>query len=130
MAIKYTQWIEEYRTKNPNTALMCKSATGEMIKTFPELTQIRGHVISTLRLNQTPHWWCIDNAGNILDPTEDQFGQIVAYYPRDESLPEPTGKCYNCGKYCYNGNVMCCKTCEQEYATYLQKHSSKLRRII
>jgi hypothetical protein len=116
---KYTQWVKEYKEKNPNTARMCKSATDAMIQTFPELTQIRGHVISTSRLDPAPHWWCINITGNIFDPTENQFGTIVAYYPHDESLPEPTGKCPNCGKYCYNGNTLCCKTCEEEYVAYL-----------
>ena len=116
---KYTDWITKYNIEHPNTKLMCKSATDEMIEAFPELNQIRGHVISTKRFDQAPHWWCTDSKGNILDPTEKQFGQVVAYYPRDESLPEPTGKCPNCGEYCYDGNTMCCKKCETEYLKYL-----------
>lgn len=116
---KYTNWIAQYNTEHPNTTLVYKSATDEMIETFPELNQIRGHVISTKRFDQVPHWWCTDSEGSILDPTEKQFGQVIAYYPHDESLPEPTGKCPNCGEYCYNGNTLCCKTCEEEYLAYL-----------
>jgi len=119
MDSKYTEWIKQFNTDNPNTKSMCNEATDKMISEFPELNQIRGHVISTLRYDQVPHWWCTDNDGNVLDPTEKQFGQIVAYYPHDESLPEPTGKCPNCGEYCYNGKTLCCKDCETEYLAYI-----------
>lgn len=114
----YNEWMEKYNDAH-DVSLMCAEATEEMVIQFPELIRVRGHVISTKRLDEVPHWWCTDPNGNILDPTEKQFGQIIAYYPHDESLPEPTGKCPNCGGYCYTGSTMCCGACEEEYIAYL-----------
>ena len=32
---------------------------------------------------------------------------------------EPTGKCPNCGGYCYEGATLCSDRCEHEYMAYL-----------
>jgi hypothetical protein len=43
---------------------------------------------------------------------------VVGYFPRDESEPEPTGKCPNCGDLCYNGQTCCSDACHSAYVAY------------
>lgn len=34
----------------------------------------------------------------------------------------PTGKCPNCGNFCYEGNYLCSGKCTKEYMTYLNSN--------
>jgi len=33
----------------------------------------------------------------------------------------PTGKCPNCGEYCYDGGDCCSERCHKEYVSYLME---------
>ena len=121
MKIKYNLWIENFIKENSKTRGLCGIATEQMVKTFPDLKRVRGHVQDALITKPIEHWWCIDYEGNIIDPTASQFNFIISYDERNESLPEPTGECPNCGEYCYNNHFCCCKKCEKEYAAYVSK---------
>ena len=75
-----------------------------MIKQFPELKLIRGHYFCMV-WGERMHWWLQTLADDIIDPTVIQFptkGNGV-YEPWDETQKQPTGKCPNCGEYCYDG---------------------------
>lgn len=118
---KYEKWINAFQKENPKTRGLCTTATLSMVKKFPELTRVRGHVEDALCLKPIEHWWCVDSEDNIIDPTATQFSVILSYTKRNENLREPTGKCPNCGNYCYNNHFCCCNKCEREYASYLSK---------
>lgn len=119
MKSEYMVWITEY-LKNNDPKLRCKEATGDMKQQFPELIKVRGHVIGALNNTQRPHWWLIDPiTQEIIDPTESQFLMILKYIPHDETQPEPTGKCPNCGEYCYDYSSVCSDECAEEYKRYL-----------
>jgi|AMWB02.1.fsa_nt_gi hypothetical protein len=115
----YVQWISEW-LQNNDPHLKCATATLEMVSAFPELTRIRGHVWLCGGYER-PHWWCIDKNGDVVDPTASQFNGIVMYEPWDESLPEPTGVCANCGGYTYNHATCCSDKCHAEYCAYISK---------
>ena len=115
---KYKEWILNYNHLNPDTYGMCREATQQFSNDFPELKRVRGHVESALSSKLLPHWWCVDPNGNIIDPTAKQFDYITRYIELDKSQPEPTGKCPNCGEYCYDNDFTCCESCESEYASY------------
>lgn len=118
---KYEYWIERYLLYcDGDVRGRCAEATEEMIKTFPELKRVRGHVQHILNSKQSPHWWCIDPKGNIIDPTAVQFVAIIKYIPHDETSPEPTGRCPNCGEYCYDYNSVCSDKCATEYKSYIE----------
>jgi len=119
----YQEWIDDrLATEDPQTK--CAEWTNEMARVFPELTRVRGQVaLSNLLLRN--HWWLVTPDGQTVDPTASQFdsdyfghAQILAYLPLDESEPEPTGKCPNCGGHCYNGETCCSDTCHRAYASY------------
>jgi len=116
MKLEYYNWISEW-LKNNNPNLKCKEATEEMKNSFPELIRIRGHVLT--EHGERPHWWLTDENKNIIDPTKSQFKLIAGYIPWDESQPEPTGKCPNCGEMCFDYKTLCSEKCEIEYAAYV-----------
>ena len=103
----------------------CAEFTAALVENFPELKRVRGFVTLKSGLRRS-HWWCVDADGNIVDPTASQFeteyfwhAGIAFYEPLNESDPEPTGKCPNCGNYCYDGGVCCSPKCNREYAAYV-----------
>ena len=117
---KYNLWISE----NVNeTYGKCAELTLKMQEAFPELTRVRGHYYC-YTWGEREHWWLFDEENQqIVDPTVDQFPSkgIGEYMPLDESLPEPTGMCPNCGEYCFEGNSMCSENCEISYMAYLNQ---------
>lgn len=50
----------------------CKEMSEALVKEDPELRLVRGYYWDALWGKQG-HWWCEDKAGNIIDPTKDQF---------------------------------------------------------
>ena len=117
MKQEYKIWIKQNVTE---TYGKCAKITKEMQKVFPELSRIRGHYICPI-WGEREHWWLIDKYENIIDPTRGQFPSLGygTYKPWNEGDPEPTGKCPNCGGYCYNGDSVCSKECKVEYLAYL-----------
>lgn len=123
---KYFDWIKNY-SKNNNIEGKCAEVTNLMMMKFPELKRIRGHIKCVVDNNLHSHWWLIDKNNNIIDPTEKQFIIITEYLPHDESAPEPTGKCPNCGNYCYDYKHICSDKCAHEYGEYLNINKWGLR---
>lgn len=120
MKPKYSEWIDVYLLINDPRG-HCAEATEMMKKSFPELLRVRGHVVTAFSPQPRPHWWLIDpTTHEIVDPTESQFLCILQYLPHDESQPEPTGKCPNCGSYCYNHSSVCSDKCGEEYKAYIE----------
>jgi len=99
----------------------CKERCKKMKSHFPELQTVRGHVLFRGRPTKPePHWWLIDSEdGEVLDPTINFELHLTQYQPHDESGPEPTGKCPNCGDYCYDSNYCCSDSCHNAYVAYL-----------
>lgn len=113
---KYNIWI----FKNVKEAYgKCAEVTLKMQKEFPELERIRGHFDCPNR-GRSEHWW-LTLDGSIIDPTQSQFiyFSLNQYEPWDENKPEPTGKCGNCGDYCYNGSYTCSDSCERAVRNYM-----------
>lgn len=105
----YHKWI----SKNVQEAYgKCAEVTLEMERVFPELLRVRGHYYCPL-WGDREHWWLVDFEGNVVDPTASQFPSrgFGVYTPWEEDSPEPTGKCYNCGDYCYEGELTCSERC-------------------
>lgn len=123
MQQKYKQWIENKLLTGDDPHLHCLEWSEEMLAVFPELYLLRGHVL----LNNgwfRPHWWLINPSNDIVDPTERQFSEgfyqgchIIDWLPTDESEP-PTGKCMNCGDYCFNNEFGCSDECIKELERY------------
>jgi hypothetical protein len=113
----YDEWIEANVTE---TKGKCAEVTEQMVAAFPELTRIRGHYYCPAWGERT-HWWCVDQDGNIVDPTKAQFPSEGTghYEPWDESQEEPTGKCPNCGGFIYGGGQVCSDACGSAYTAYL-----------
>lgn len=64
----YQQWIKTYVSPHPDAVRgQCQIIVEQMIETFPELRAASG------KFGDEPHWWCVDPAGSIIDPTRHQF---------------------------------------------------------
>jgi len=123
MKNKYLDWIY----KNIHVSYgKCEETTLWMNKEFPELTRVRGHYYCPIWGERT-HWWLVDPDGEIVDPTVDQFPSkgFGVYEEWTEGDEEPTGKCPNCGEYCYNGSSTCSDKCYTEYASYLNSFGNQ-----
>lgn len=109
MKPQYREWIEHHAPRTPEEARgKCAEVTADMQKEFPELTRVRGHYYCHI-WGERKHWWLIDrDSSEIVDPTVIQFPSKGHghYEPWDEGEPEPTGRCPNCGQYCYTGRLV------------------------
>ncbi len=112
----YQEWIDQV----DETCGTCKTVTKKMAEEFPELRRVRGHYHCWI-WGKRAHWWLIEPGDEVIDPTADQFpskGQ-ERYEEWDEGQPEPTGKCLNCGEYCYNGDQVCSERCHVDFLAHL-----------
>jgi hypothetical protein len=116
----YAQWIAAHVPADPTGT--CREVTAAMGAAFPELKRARGYYLGAGMERRWPHWWLVTADGTIVDPTAAQWPDHGRgfYAERDESEPEPTGKCSNCGEYCYEGRSPCCsEACDREYHAYI-----------
>ncbi len=112
MKALYREWID---ANVPNHRLhygKCKEVCGMMLESFPELTLVRGHYLCTI-WGEREHWWLEDSDGRIIDPTSGQFPTQgrCEYVAWNEENAEPTGRCMNCGSYCYDSGNVCSSAC-------------------
>lgn len=116
---KYQAWIDAHVTE---TYGKCREVSKQMADAFPELTRVRGHYYCPIWGERT-HWWLVTQDGDIVDPTAEQFPSkgLGHYEPWDESQPEPTGRCPNCGGYVFNGDTCCSAACSLEYVAFCQR---------
>jgi hypothetical protein len=86
----------------------CAEVTQQMAAANPSLRRVRGHYYCPI-WGERAHWWLVDRDGKIIDPTAAQFPSKGngTYVEWQEGEKEPSGKCYNCGDYCYDGKVFC-----------------------
>ena len=118
---KYDKWITE--NVPDETYGKCETITGQMNIVFPELKKVRGFYKCPV-WGDREHWWLTTQDGTIVDPTVKQFPSHmidVEYEPWVEGSPEPTGKCPNCGDYCFDHEFCCSDSCKAEYTAYLNK---------
>jgi len=115
--VKYQGWIKENVTEAYGK---CVEVTKQMLEAFPELTRVKGHYHCPFD-GKRPHWWLKTDQGVVVDPTASQFlsGGIMGEYEEwKEGRPEPTGKCMDCGGYCYNNSNFCTQKCLDAYSEY------------
>lgn len=112
MNIEYSNWIMLNYPTPESAKNQCKEASAKMKEDFPELKRVRGHVYTPVEYQ---HWWLTTENGDIVDPTKHQFDIIIEYAERDESEPEPTGKCFECGDFCFANKNFCSEDCETSY---------------
>lgn len=100
--MNYQQWI--YQNVQGDSTGQCEEVTTAMAEAFPELRRVRGHYHCWI-WGKREHWWLVGKHGSVIDPTAAQFPSKGAgrYEEWDESQPESTGMCPNCGEYCYDG---------------------------
>lgn len=110
----YSDWIATNVPKDCHN--LCAETTLKMQEAFPELIRVRGEYMCLITNALYPHWWLVtpDEQRAVVDPTQAQFlsGPQGVYLERDESLPEPTGRCLNCGELCFAGSATCSEDCD------------------
>lgn len=119
---RYAAYLDDVRRRLHDPTGRCREESLAMADAFPELRLVRGHV-RCANGRRYPHWWCVDPDDVVLDPTAAQFALvgILDYEPHPDGAPEPTGKCPNCGEYCYGGRFCCSDACERAYERYLME---------
>ena len=101
---------------------MCGVFTRAFQERFPSLRRIAGYYFCTASgWSYGEHWWLLDNAGQVIDPTADQFpcqghGRYEPYSPFKHKVLK--GKCPCCGRGLYSreGGYPCSLPCDQELA--------------
>ena len=118
---KYEEWISAFLAKhNGFVRGKCKEAADGLAASFPELRVAEGfaHWQCPTRSVRDQHWWCVDPAGAVIDPSVAQFGgACVRYEELDLDDPEtrskiPTGPCMNCPGEAYEHRSFCSDACE------------------
>jgi hypothetical protein len=111
MKKKYAMWVAANVTGDGLGR--CAEITQQMAKAFPELRRERGHYLCHT-WGEREHWWLLDPEDHIVDPTAAQFPSrgTGMYIPWEEGQEEPTGRCLNCGEYCYGQRTFCSSACE------------------
>ncbi len=122
----YEEWIIKY-TKNNISRGFCGSAVKEMQKQFPELIIVRGFCLN-IPYGKSEHWWLVTPKGEIVDPTANQFLNVVEYIEYKEGMEIRVGKCINCGCDIYDTTLfpdkstqICGIECEEELAKEFEK---------
>lgn len=117
MKDSYKDWIADYVEGDGYG--QCKEVTEAMAAAFPELAQVKGHYYC-FTWGEREHRWLKTADGEVVDPTATQFPSkgTGEYVELDETAPRPTGKCPNCGEYCYDGKYCCSDRCHDEYVAY------------
>jgi hypothetical protein len=116
----YAQWIDENYPTQVAAFGACHEATDRMVAAFPELRQVRGYYVDR-RWGEREHWWCVDPAGQVVDPTARQFPSrgYGEYVELDPTARQPTGKCPECGGYAFDGETFCSEDHKTSYMAYL-----------
>jgi len=92
----------------------CRQASEEAAKKDASLRVVRGYY-HCWEWGRQPHWWCVRENGEIVDPTKNQFPSLgnAEYEEFDEWF-----KCSECGKSIreedgiIHGNyIFCCDRC-------------------
>ena len=92
----FGSWIAERYPTPESAKLQCAEATAAMVEAFPTLRRVRGHAM--IGIDFRPHWWCVTERGEIVDPTAHQWPATPAFYDAiPEDSEEPCGKCIYCG---------------------------------
>lgn len=73
----------------------CREMSEALVEEDPTLTLVRGHYWCPIWNRDEPHWWCVNLAGEIIDPTKLQFPSAGAgiYTPFNGICT-----CAECGK--------------------------------
>jgi len=91
------EWIKTHYPTSESARLQCAEATLALTQAFPYLRRVRGHAMVEIHLR--PHWWCLTETGDILDPTAHQWPNPPTFYELlPDNFEEPHGKCLECGE--------------------------------
>lgn len=107
VATTYQLYLDGLNMTSKKAYGQCKEVCLKMQKVFPELELVKGHYFCA-SWGSRMHWWLVSRTGTIIDPTKLQFpsqGNGV-YDPLDETAPQPTGKCPNCGEYIFDNRYV------------------------
>ena len=66
-----------------------------MIEVFPKLRRVRGNAM--VGIDFRPHWWCVTQDDEVIDPTAHQWDRPPVFYEELTNDEEPCGKCIYCG---------------------------------
>ena len=115
----YREWIADRKLKKEAAYGKCKHYCEMMLRFFPELKLVRGYYLDCI-WGERQHWWLETPEKRVVDPTHIQFPDPNGRYVEwDDSLPDPTGKCPNCGGLCYHNKYCCCDKCDAEFLASL-----------
>lgn len=120
---EWTAWIAERYGTYQQARWMCQMASDAMVGRFSELRQVRG-----IYLRGGYHWWCVDQAGNVVDPTAAQYDpttpeELIYQEMTDAEVDAmvPSGKCQHCGDSVYRKQGFCSTDCAEASARFMEE---------
>ena len=122
MTPEHRAWIADHVPTHEAAYGKCESVAKAMAAAFKDLKIVKGHYYCAI-WGRRAHWWLVDSAGEIVDPTLRQFPSAAFAGPEwyeelDESAPRPTGICMNCGAECFDGEHYCSDRCRSALIAY------------
>lgn len=104
-----------------SSSFRCREFSVALAREFPELKSVAGFYFAPGGASHGEHWWLVTEAGDIVDPTADQFpsqgtGRYEAYDPHRHLTCK--GRCMNCGMGVFSrlGTYPCSESCAQDIA--------------
>ena len=109
---EFELWIASKYPTPESAKMKCAEATLAMVRDFPSLVRVRGHVM--INGVERSHWWCESRDGWTIDPTAHQWDPRPGMYRKwEEGSEEPHGKCINCGNLLFRGNGADSNFCQE-----------------
>ena len=100
---------------------ICRYQCLEFSKKFAEKFGLKV-VPGFYEINDYPHehWWCVDDNGQVIDPTATQFSKGGTYSPHSEGKHKARiGACPECGTDLFEGDGdFCGEECFDSYVRY------------
>jgi len=94
-SVLFGSWIFGRYPTPESAKLQCAEATAAMIEVFPKLRRVRGNAM--VGIDFRPHWWCVTQDDEVIDPTAHQWDRPPVFYEELTNDEEPCGKCIYCG---------------------------------
>ena len=118
----YAEWIGLHVPTHEAAYGKCRQVSNAMAAAFPELRIAYGNYYCPF-WGERWHMWLVTPAGEIVDPTIQQFPSPHGSYVERQEHELPCGTCANCGDlyYEYYDGMVCGESCGDAFIRSLTR---------
>lgn len=118
---QHEAYRQELLARYQSSRGMCGTFTRCFVERFPGLKAVAGYYHSSTGLNRGDHWWLVNEKGETIDPTADQFldcgaGTLVPYNPHKHLTAKGTCMCCGFSIFMSDKRAACSPECDEELA--------------